>query len=185
MSDAVSFDLTLFPAPVLRRPAAIVESFDAELEAMVNAMFDLMFESQGVGLAAPQVGLKKRILVLNETGDREKRDQDLVLINPKILSKTGELTRFDEGCLSFPDIYASIERPDRCTIEAQDLQGNVFQGDYDGFLSRIIQHEFDHLEGILLVDRMSPADKLRNKAALDGSGRALQGIEGRRPVASS
>jgi peptide deformylase len=167
MSEALEFDLTLYPAPVLRKVAAAVEAFDGELERVVEALYARMFESKGVGLAAPQVGLRRRILVLNEKGDRARPELDLTLINPRIVSRTGEKMVFEEGCLSFPGIYGEIERPDRCVVEAQDVKGNSFTSEYDGFVSRIIQHEYDHLEGILLVDRMSPADKLKNKAALE------------------
>jgi len=164
MSAELELDLTLYPAPVLRRVAASVEAFDEELERLVAAMFARMAASKGVGLAAPQVGLKKRVLVLNPTGDPQDA---LALVNPKLKELFGPKTVFDEGCLSFPGIFAEIERPDGCRVEAIDAAGNPIQGEYTGFVSRIIQHEHDHLEGILLVDRMSPADKLRNKAALE------------------
>lgn len=168
MPEALTFDLSLYPEPVLRRAAAPVEAFDEGLERTVAAMFSLMFESRGVGLAAPQVGLKRRILVLNDESDPEKPELNLVLINPKIISRTGARTKAEEGCLSFPGIYAEVERPECCSVEAQNIAGEPFKADYDGFRSRIIQHEYDHLEGVLLVDRMSPADKLRNKAELLG-----------------
>lgn len=164
MTEELEFTLTLYPEPVLRKPADPVQAFDEKLERTVAAMFDRMFKSKGVGLAAPQVGLKQRILVLNPTGDRK---DDLVLVNPTILARSGEDTIFDEGCLSFPGIYAEIHRPDRCTVSAFDVKGNKIEKEYSEFVSRIIQHEFDHLEGILLVDRMSPADKLKNRAALE------------------
>ena len=167
MSKALEFSLTLYPAPVLRRVAEPVAAFDEELRRTVEAMFARMFESRGVGLAAPQVGLRRRILVLNDEGDRGKPELDLALINPRIIARAGEPTRYEEGCLSFPGIYAEIERPERCTIEAFDIEGKPFREEYSGFRSRIIQHEYDHLEGVLLVDRMSPADRLRNRAALE------------------
>jgi peptide deformylase len=158
------FDLTLYPDPVLRRPAAEVAAFDEELRAIVTAMFERMYASKGVGLAAPQVGLKKRILVLNDTG--EPKDE-LVLVNPRILERSGPLTRFEEGCLSFPGIYAEVERPEICRVQAARVDGTPFEETFGGFKGRIVQHEYDHLEGVLLVDRMSPADKLRHKAALE------------------
>src|SRR5262245_12309631 len=158
------FDLTLYPDPRLRRPSSPVETFDEELEAIVAGMFERMYASKGVGLAAPQVGLKKRILVLNPTG--EKKDE-LVLVNPRIVERSGAATSFEEGCLSFPGIYAEITRPESCRVEAFHPDGKPFEATHDGFTSRIIQHEYDHLEGVLLVDRMSPADRLRNKAALE------------------
>ncbi|MEM7309455.1 MAG: peptide deformylase [Planctomycetota bacterium] len=164
MAEKLKFELTLFPNPLLRRPCPPVEAFDDELRATVEAMYELMYASQGVGLAAPQVGLRKRILVLNPTG---KPEDELTLINPVLIEKSGPEVMFEEGCLSFPAIYAEIERPDRCRVEACDVDGNPIQGEYEGFISRIIQHEQDHLEGVLLVDRMSPADKQRHRAALE------------------
>ena len=164
MADELQFELTLYPSPVLRRPAAPVEAFDEELASIVEAMYVRMRESQGVGLAAPQVGLKKRILVISHSG--EEADQR-VFINPEILERSGPSVVFEEGCLSFPGIFAEVERPDVCRIKAYDLEGNAFEETFEGFPSRILQHEHDHLEGILLVDRMSAADKVRHKAALD------------------
>jgi peptide deformylase len=123
-----------------------------------------MTESKGVGLAAPQVGLRRRLMILNPTG----KDEDaLTLVNPTIVERSGPSVLFEEGCLSFPGIYAEVERPERCIVEFQDVEGAKQRVDADGFLARIIQHEQDHLEGVLLVDRMSPADKHRHKGALE------------------
>jgi len=158
------FDLTLYPDPCLRRPAVPIEAFDEELRAIVAGMFERMYASKGVGLAAPQVGLKKRVLVLNPTTDKK---DELVLVNPRILERSGPATLFEEGCLSFPGIYAEVERPESCRVQAYRVDGTAFEETYGGFTSRIVQHEYDHLEGVLLVDRMSPADRLRNKAALE------------------
>jgi len=164
MTRPLELGLTLYPDPLLRQVAAPVTAFDEALRALVAAMFERMLQSKGVGLAAPQVGLKQRILVLNPSGDRK---DDLVLVNPEIIARGGPDTLFDEGCLSFPGIYAEIRRPERCTVRALDLEGRALETEHTGFESRIIQHEYDHLEGVLLVDRMSPADKLRNRAALE------------------
>ena len=160
----LELSLTLYPDPVLRKPTEPIERFDEELGQLVAAMFAQMAASKGVGLAAPQVGLRKRVLVVNPTG--EAKDA-LALVNPTILSRFGPMTSFDEGCLSFPGIYAEIRRPDACRVRAYDAQGQETERDYDGFVSRIIQHEFDPLEGVLLIDRMSPADKLASKAAIE------------------
>lgn len=162
----LEYDLTLFPAPVLRQRALPIESFDDELQHTVEAMYARMYASSGVGLAAPQVGLKQRILVLNAEGERGK-GEELAMINPEIVGREGAPSDYDEGCLSFPGIYAQVTRPERCTVKYQDVQGNAHEATFEGFTSRIIQHEYDHLEGVLLVDRMSPADKLRNKSALE------------------
>lgn len=164
MTEPLEFTLTLYPDPVLRKVADPIETFDEDLRRTVAGMFERMRKSKGVGLAAPQVGLKKRILVLNPTGEDQ---DDLVLVNPTLVSRSGTVTIYEEGCLSFPGIYAEIKRPDACSVRAFDVDGKLIEQSYSGFVSRIIQHEFDHLEGVLLVDRMSPADKVAHKAALE------------------
>ncbi len=160
----LDFVVVRYPDPVLRRVAEPVTEFDASLARIVEAMFARMIASKGVGLAAPQVGVSKRILVLNPTGERGP--DDLALVNPSILARAGDETYYDEGCLSFPSIYAEVKRPDRCTVAFQDLEGRQHEREFDDFTSRIIQHEYDHLEGVLLVDRMTPADRQRHKSAL-------------------
>ncbi|MEM6672512.1 MAG: peptide deformylase [Planctomycetota bacterium] len=167
MSDPKTFDVVLFPDPVLRKEAADVEAFDDDLRSTVTGMFERMFESQGVGLAAPQVGLSQRIFVLNDEGDREKPDRNLALINPTIKSLEGPKVRFEEGCLSLPGVHCDVTRPERCVVHAFDVEGNAFEKEYEGFVARIIQHEYDHLQGVLLVDRMTPSDKMRNRAAVE------------------
>ncbi len=165
MSEAsLELQLTLYPDPLLRKVADPVTEFGEDLARTVAAMYVRMRASSGVGLAAPQVGMRRRILVLNESGEPE---DDLVLVNPTIVSRGGEETTYEEGCLSFPGIYAEVRRPALCTVEYQDLSGAPLRSDFEGFQSRIVQHEYDHLEGVLLVDRMSPADKLRNKLGLE------------------
>ena len=160
----LDFVVTLYPGPILRKVAEPVRVVDDEVRRTIAAMFRRMVASKGVGLAAPQVGLQRRILVLNPTGDEQDA---LALVNPTIVSRSGFETILSEGCLSFPGIYADVRRLDRCTVSALDPQGKPIEQEYSGFVSRIIQHEYDHLEGILLVDRMSPADKLKNRAALE------------------
>ena len=167
MTDPKTFDVVLFPDPVLRKEAEEVTSFDDELKGVVEAMFERMFESQGVGLAAPQVGLSMRLFVLNDEGDRDKPERNLALINPTIKSFGGQKTRHEEGCLSLPGVHADITRPEKCVVHHFDVEGNEVEKEYDGFVARIIQHEYDHLQGVLLVDRMTPSDKLRNRAAVD------------------
>ena len=142
-------------------------TFDEDLRSTVDGMFERMFESQGVGLAAPQVGLSRRIFVLNDEGDREHPDRSLALINPTIKSFAGQKVRFEEGCLSLPGIHCDVTRPERCVVHAFDIEGNAFEKEYEGFVARIIQHEYDHLQGVLLVDRMTPSDKMRNRGAVE------------------
>src|SRR5262245_39601353 len=130
MTKALEFDLTLYPDPLLRRASEPVGAFDEELSAIVAGMFERMRKSNGVGLAAPQVGLKKRILVLNPSGEAK---DDLVLVNPTIVERTGAVTTFEEGCLSFPGIYAEVKRPERCRVKAFTPAGEAFEAEYDGF----------------------------------------------------
>ena len=115
----LEFSLSLYPDPVLRKTARPVAAFDAGLRATVAAMFERMRASQGVGLAAPQVGLDTRILVLNPTGEPQ---DDLALINVTIVERSGPLTLFEEGCLSFPGIYAEIKRPERCAVLPHEVR---------------------------------------------------------------
>jgi peptide deformylase len=167
MPQPLAFQLTLYPQPVLRKVAEPIRAFDAELATTVRAMFDLMYASKGVGLAAPQVGLRQRILVLNESGDPAQPDREIALVNPSILERYGQTSLYEEGCLSFPGIYAEISRPERVKVRASGIDGVESVREYEGFVSRIVQHEYDHLEGVLLVDRMSAADRLRHKVALE------------------
>jgi peptide deformylase len=167
MSQPLTFQLTLYPHPVLRKAAEPIRAFDAQLASTVNSMLELMYESRGVGLAAPQVGLKQRVLVLNDSGERANAEREIVLVNPTIVERFGQPTVYEEGCLSFPGIYAEVTRPDRVKVRACDLNGVESEREYEGFVARIVQHEYDHLEGVLLVDRMSAADRLRHKVALE------------------
>lgn len=167
MTDPKNFDVVLFPDPVLRKETEEITAFNDELKGVVEGMFERMFESQGVGLAAPQVGLSMRLFVLNDEGDKDKPERNLALINPTIKSFGGKKTRHEEGCLSLPGVHADITRPEKCVVHHFDVDGNEVEKEYDGFVARIIQHEYDHLQGVLLVDRMTPSDKLRNRAAVD------------------
>jgi peptide deformylase len=126
-------------------------------------MLDLMHEAPGVGLAAPQVGLPIRLFVANATGEEE---DDMVFINP-VITVDGKATEdMEEGCLSLPGINASIRRPKAVTIEATDINGNRFIASSDDLPARIWQHENDHLDGVLIIDKMSPIDKMANRKAI-------------------
>lgn len=161
----MSLSIVLYPEPVLRRKAESIDQPGPELAELARDMLDLMYETQGVGLAAPQVGRSIQLLVLNPAGDREETGEELILLNPKIVSKKGKEWG-QEGCLSFPGIYAEIRRADRILLQAQDLEGEEIEMAAEGFLSRVIQHELDHLTGTLFIDRMTPAEKIKAKKAL-------------------
>ncbi len=166
-------EIVRYPDPVLRRGGKPVEAFDQTLRDTAAAMLEAMYRMQGVGLAAPQVGLEISLLVLNPSGDAADRDQEMVLVNPKIKSKKGREWG-DEGCLSFPGIYAEVERFQNIVIEYQDLEGAPQTLKLEDFLARIVQHEMDHLQGVLFIDRLTPADRIRVKAKLLELERAYQ-----------
>ncbi|MCA8950492.1 MAG: peptide deformylase [Planctomycetes bacterium] len=158
-------EIRVYPDPVLRRGGQTVTEFGPELERTAAEMMAAMYEEGGVGLAAPQVGIEQKLLVLNPTGSKDDRSGELVLLNPKITRKKGR--EYDEeGCLSFPGIQAEVERWIDITITYTDLQGQEQTMKAEGWLARIIQHELDHLEGVLFVDRLTPVDKLRVKSQL-------------------
>jgi len=158
-------EIRVYPDPVLRRGGQTVTSFDQDLRQTAEAMMVAMYEQGGVGLAAPQVGIEQKLLVLNPSGDKADRADELTLLNPRITRKKGREFG-EEGCLSFPDIQAEVERWIKITIEYDDLDGKQQTMAAEGWLARIIQHEIDHLEGVLFTDRLTPVDKLRVKTQL-------------------
>ena len=149
-------EIVLLGDPVLRKPAADVELFDEALEALVHDMFETMYHAEGIGLAAPQIGISKRVLV----ADVRKRDEGqtgrIALVNPKVTRFGEETDRETEGCLSMPGLEEVIERSRTIEVEAQNLEGKPVRFEVDGLLSRCLQHEIDHLDGILFIDRVSP-----------------------------
>ena len=148
-----------FPDERLRTIAADVGSFDARLNTIVDDMFETMYAEEGIGLAATQVNIHKRIIVIDLSDERNER---LVLINPVMLEKEGS-TGIEEGCLSVPECRALVQRAERVKIVAQDLQGHTFELETDGLLAICIQHEMDHLVGKLFVDYLSPLKRQRIK----------------------
>jgi peptide deformylase len=156
--------LVLYPDPILRKRAPAVQRIDADLRDKVRGMFELMYQERGIGLAAPQVGWSARIFVLNlaaEAGKGEER----VYVNPKIVAWEGELFE-EEGCLSIPDVRGKVTRHQRVTVEAQDLAGKLFREDASDLHARAIQHEIDHLDGILFIQRLGDAEQMLVRAAL-------------------
>ena len=150
-------EILRYPHESLKRPTEPVEEITSEVLDDIAEMREFLSKTRhGAGLAANQVGINRSMFIT----------QDKVFINPEIVEYNGRQTS-KEGCLSFPGIYATIERPDRCTVRASLPDGSEIEREFEGFTSRVIQHEYDHLEGVLLVDRMTPADKLGNRAALE------------------
>ncbi|KAL4445735.1 hypothetical protein ABPG77_008934 [Micractinium sp. CCAP 211/92] len=144
-----------YPDPRLRAVNARIGVFDETLRKLAEEMFEVMYQDDGVGLAAPQVGVNVRLMVFNEAGEKGK-GEEIVLVNPQVINLGKSKNLFEEGCLSFPGIYADVERPSKVKIKAQDLNGRKFTISLSGFPARIFQHEYDHLDGRLFHDRMAP-----------------------------
>lgn len=143
-----------YPDKRLRVPGKDVEVFDDDLRALIDDMAETMYAAPGVGLAAPQIGVSKRLFIVDvATADDEPSDLR-VFINPEIVALEGETT-FNEGCLSFPGATEEIDRAARVTVRALDQEGNPFELDADGLLAIAIQHENDHLDGKLMIDHLS------------------------------
>ena len=158
-------EVLVYPDPILRRGGKAITQFDAELRRLAGEMLEAMYDEGGVGLAAPQVGIEQKLLVLNPPGDRANRAEERVLCNPKITRKKGRAFE-EEGCLSFPGIRAEVERWVSITVTYQDLDGKEQTLQTEDWLARIIQHEMDHLDGVLFTDRLTAGEKIRVKAKL-------------------
>ncbi len=162
----MQMELRLYPDPVLQRPADPITDFDDALRERVAEMYRIMYEEGGVGLAAPQVGWSAQVLVINPAADKDDSSRALTVINPRLLKKWGKTTD-QEGCLSFPEIFVEVERPVGVRLAWQDEHGESHEDDLTDFAARIVLHEKDHLDGVLLVHRMSPVDRIQHRDALD------------------
>ena len=154
--------IVIYPDPRLRKASKSVLTFDKELMALAHAMLQTMRTSKGVGLAAPQVGKNIRLFVMNPNGEP---DQDRVYVNPVLTEAEGEESD-EEGCLSIPDLRADIPRSKTVRLDAQDLQGNPIVETQSGYIARIWQHEIDHLNGTLIIDRMGSVAKMAHRKKL-------------------
>jgi peptide deformylase len=152
-----------FPDPRLRTKAQPVTVFDAALQAQIDDMFDTMYAAPGIGLAATQVNIHKRLFVIDVSEDKS---QPLVFINPEFIDKRG-IEEMEEGCLSFPGVYAKVQRANEVTIRALDRHGQPFELDTGELLAVCIQHEYDHIEGKLFVDYLSPLKRERIRKQLE------------------
>jgi len=151
-----------FPDPRLRTVAKEVTKFDDDLAAFVEDLKETMYDAVGVGLAATQVNVHKRVVVIDVS---ENHDEPLVFINPEIETLTDDLHAYDEGCLSVPGFYESVVRPEKIRVTAKDVRGETFSMEPSGLLAVCIQHELDHLNGKLFVDHISSVkrDRIRKK----------------------
>ncbi|KIA81168.1 peptide deformylase [Chromobacterium amazonense] len=151
-----------YPDDRLHTVAKPVEVFDAALQQQIDDMFETMYEAKGIGLAATQVDYHYRLVVMDIS---EERDERRVFINPEIVEKDGE-TVYEEGCLSVPGIYDKVTRAERVKVKAQDRDGKPFELEADGLLAICIQHELDHLNGVVFVERLSQLKQNRIKSKL-------------------
>lgn len=165
-------EIVFYPDPVLRKVAKAVAKVTPEVQAVAHKMLDMMHEARGVGLAAPQVGISWRMFVANAT--LEPQD-DLVFINPVLVNPGRKLTDAEEGCLSLPEIRGEVRRPQEITIQALDIDGRPFEMTADDLSARIWQHETDHLDGVMIIDRMPPGDRMACKRQLRAMEQEYQG----------
>ncbi len=149
----MAYKIRIYGDPVLRKGTVPVSGFDQNLHDIVKNMIDTMYNDNGIGLSAPQIGISDKIIVVDRSFG-ERVDDVITLINPEIFETEGECA-LEEGCLSVPGVYEELVRPEKIMIRFQDIEGNVHETDADGMMARVVQHESDHLDGILFVDRLS------------------------------
>ena len=150
--------ILIAPHPILRKKAAQITLFDAELHSLVEDMLETMYDAPGIGLAAPQVGVSQQVLVM-DCGDKPEADQEtqnpIVMVNPHVREQSGEREPYDEGCLSLPGYEVTVERQCQITVDYQDRGGQKHSASFDGLEARCILHEIDHLNGVMIVDYTS------------------------------
>jgi peptide deformylase len=164
-------DILRFPDPRLRIKAKPVTEVTESVRKLIDDMFETMYAAPGIGLAATQVNVAKRVIVLDIS---EEHDAPLALINPEILEKEGE-EQMDEGCLSVPGVYEPVIRAERICVRALDRDGNSFEQEVEGLLAVCIQHEIDHLDGKLFIDYLSNLKRQRIRKKLEKEGRQAEG----------
>ena len=146
-------EVVKWPDPVLQKPGEKVTVFDGKLKRLTEEMFDSMYAAQGIGLAAPQIAISKRITVIDVSFKKNPADR-IVLINPEIIEREGKQVE-EEGCLSLPEIREKVSRAAKVKVKAQDVTGEWFEVEGEELLARAFQHEIDHLDGVLFIDRLS------------------------------
>jgi peptide deformylase len=154
-----------YPHPSLRHAARPLAMIDRKVRLVAEAMLELMYEQRGLGLAAPQVGLPFRLFVANYAGDRAQPDKQGVYLNPVIMERRGSMEG-EEGCLSFPGLYQKVRRARSVTVQAYTLEGQLVELHISELPSRIWQHEVDHLDGVLFIDKLGPIGKLAARGSL-------------------
>ncbi|KWV50455.1 MULTISPECIES: peptide deformylase [Rhizobium] len=146
--------LIILPDPLLRQVSKPIERVDADLQRLADDMLETMYDAPGIGLAAIQIGVPRRMLVIDVSREGEEK-QPLVFVNPEVVASTDERSVYEEGCLSIPDYYAEVERPATVTVKYLDRDGKEQTVQADGLLATCLQHEIDHLNGVLFIDHIS------------------------------
>ena len=146
------------PNPVLRKKSSIVEKVDKEIKKLMDDMLETMYKAPGIGLAAIQIGVPKRVVVIDISKEENKKDP-LYFVNPELTWKSKEKATYEEGCLSIPDQFAKIDRPEKCIVKFLDYNGSLKEIKAEGLLATCIQHEIDHLNGTLFIDYLSKLKK--------------------------
>lgn len=165
-------EIVLYPNQVLETPTEVVEEVNDEIRQLVKDLIDTMYDAPGVGLAAPQIGVLKRVAVVDVSRSDDPPEL-IVMINPQIVSREGDIT-WEEGCLSFPKVYEKISRAETVTVRALNERGEEYEIDGNELLGVALQHEIDHLDGVMFLDRMSP---LKRKRALKKYKKVLEALE--------
>jgi peptide deformylase len=156
MTPMTRRNILIHPDPRLKAKADPIGSVDKELRALADDMLETMYDAPGIGLAAPQVGVLQRMLVMDCVKDEDAAPRPMVLINPQVIETSEETNVYDEGCLSIPDQYAEVERPAVVKVRWMDLDGKEVQEEFDGLWATCVQHEIDHLNGKLFIDYLKP-----------------------------
>jgi len=162
MIDVDKCKITRYPKDVLAKPSKPIEQIDDTIKKLAGKMIDIMMDYKGIGLAAPQAGVPLRMFVIALDG---KRESARVYINPTVTTE-GTLENLDEGCLSVPQVHTKVKRYSKCTVTATDLDGNEFTEDAQDLYARCLQHEYDHIEGVTIVNRMGTAAKIVHRRKL-------------------
>lgn len=150
----MKLDIVKYGDPVLQKEGEEIKNIDGQLATFISNMFDTMYDAKGVGLAAPQVALSKKLFVMDVSAGKETKER-IVCINPQIVDTKGTVVN-EEGCLSFPGIYFEVERPEIVTVQAIDLHGKEFTFEVDGLAARCVLHEKDHIDGKVFIEYLSP-----------------------------
>lgn len=166
-------EIITIPDPVLRENCSPIEDITPELKTLMQDMLETMYDAPGVGLAAPQINIPIRLIVMDAAQKEDDEKEPIIMINPKVLSSSDEFSLYEEGCLSIPEYFAEIERPAIVKVGYRDEEGKEQERECEGLLATVVQHEIDHLDGVLFIDYLS---KLRRDRVIKKFAKAKKSI---------